>query len=117
MCKVTKEIRDMVKTITIDGREVKLAANAATPFRFRQMFKKDLLQILGNEEKAEAEGIDAVSGLAFIMAKQAEGADISKMTENDFIAWLEEFGPMAFIESAQDILEAYTEQEQTTSFR
>lgn len=107
----------MVKTITIDGREVKLAANAATPFRFRQMFKKDLLQILGNEEKAEAEGIDAVSGLAFIMAKQAEGADISKMTENDFIAWLEEFGPMAFIESAQDILEAYTEQEKTTSFR
>ena len=45
----------MVKTITIDGREVKLAANAATPFRFRQMFKKDILQILGNEEKAEAE--------------------------------------------------------------
>ena len=28
------------------------------------------------------------------------------MTENDFIAWLEEFGPMAFIESAQDILNA-----------
>lgn len=107
----------MVKTITIDGREVKLAANAATPFRFRQMFKKDLLQILGNEEKAEAEGIDAVSGLAFIMAKQAEGADISKMTENDFIAWLEEFGPMAFIESAEEILGIYTEQEQTTSFR
>jgi len=107
----------MVKTITIDGQEIKLAANAATPFRFRQMFKKDLLQILGNEEKAEAEGIDAVSGLAFIMAKQAEHADIAKLTEDDFIAWLEGFGPMAFIESAQDILEAYTEQEQTTSFR
>jgi len=107
----------MVKTVTIDGREIKLAANAATPFRFRQMFKKDLLQILGNEEKAEAEGIDAISGLAFIMAKQAEGADISKMTENDYISWLEEFGPMSFIESAQDILNAYTDQEQTTSFR
>ena len=107
----------MVKTVTIDGREIKLAANAATPIHFRRMFKKDLLQILGNEEKAEAEGIDAVSGLAFIMAKQAENADISKMTEDDYIAWLEEFGPMAFIESAQAILDAYTEQEQTTSFR
>lgn len=107
----------MVKTITIDGREVKLAANAATPFRFRQMFKRDLLQILGNEEKAEAEGIETVSELAFIMAKQAEGADLSKLTESDFIGWLEEFGPMAFIESAQDILEAYMDQEQTTSFR
>lgn len=107
----------MVKTITIDGREVKLAANAATPFRFRQMFKKDLLQILGNEEKAEAEGVETISELAFIMAKQAEGADISKMTENDFIAWLEEFGPMAFIEAAEEILGIYTEQEQTTSFR
>ena len=39
------------------------------------------------------------------------------MTEDDYIAWLEEFGPMAFIESAQAILDAYTEQEQTTSFR
>ena len=107
----------MVKTITIDGREIKLAANAATPFRFRQMFKKDLLQILGNEEKAESEGVEAISELAFIMAKQAEGADLSKMSEDDFITWLEEFGPMAFIESAQDILEAYTDQEKTTSFR
>lgn len=107
----------MRKTITIDGQELEIAANAATPFRFRQLFHKDLLQILGNEEKAEAEGIEAISELAFVMAKQAEGADLSKVTQDEFYGWLEGFGPMAFIESAQDILEAYMEQEATTSFR
>ncbi|MBQ1195379.1 MAG: hypothetical protein IIX44_03965 [Clostridia bacterium] len=107
----------MVKEITIDGQELKLAANAATPFRFRQMFKKDLLQILGNEEKAEAEGVETISELAFIMAKQAEGVDMSKLTEGEFYTWLESFGPMAFIENAEDILGIYTSSETTTTFR
>ena len=107
----------MVKTITIDGQEIKLAANAATPFRFRQTFHRDLLQILGNEEKAEAEGVETISELAFIMAKQAEGVEMAKLSEDEFFTWLEGFGPMAFIESAEEILGIYTEQEQTTSFR
>lgn len=107
----------MVKTIKIDDKEIKLAANAATPFRFRQMFKKDLFQILGNEEKAEAEGVETISELAFVMAKQAEGADMSKLAEDEFYTWLEEFGPMAFIEGAEEILGIYTASEKTTTFR
>lgn len=107
----------MVKTITIDDKEIKLAANAATPFRYRQMFKKDLLQILGNEEKAEAEGVETISELAFIMAKQAEGADMARLAEDEFYTWLEGFGPMAFIESAEEILGIYTASEKTTTFR
>lgn len=107
----------MVKTIKIDDKEIKLTANAATPFRFRQMFKKDLFQILGNEEKAEAEGVETISELAFIMAKQAEGADMSKLAEDEFYTWLEGFGPMAFIENAEEILGIYTASEKTTTFR
>ena len=62
----------MFKTLNIDGREVDFSANAATPFRYRQIFHKDLLSILGNEEKAQNEGVEAVTELAFVMAKQAE---------------------------------------------
>ncbi len=97
----------MFKTITIDGRELELSANAATPFRFKQVFKKDLFAILGNEDKAQNEGVEAVTQLAFIMAKQAEKADMNKLNEDGFIEWLEGFGSMAFVESAEDILNVY----------
>lgn len=97
----------MFKTITIDGRELELSANAATPFRFKQVFKKDLFAILGNEDKAQNEGVEAVTQLAYIMAKQAEKADMNKLNEDGFIEWLEGFGSMAFVESAEDILNVY----------
>ena len=105
----------MFKKLTIDGKEIEFAANAATPFRFKQVFQKDLLQILGNEEKAEKEGVDAVTQLAFIMAKQAEKADMAKLTTDEFLAWLEDFSAMAFVENAEDILNVYMDQTQNTS--
>ena len=97
----------MFKKIEIDGREIEFAANAATPFRYKQVFKSDLLTILGNEEKAETQGVEAVTQLAYIMAKQAEKADMNKLNYDEFIAWLEDFSAMAFINSAEDILAVY----------
>lgn len=98
----------MYKTIKIGEKEVELAANAATPFRFKNTFHKDLFSVFANESKAEEEGFEAVTQLAFIMAKQAEKADMNKLNEEEFIAWLEGFGPMDFAESAEDILNVYT---------
>lgn len=105
----------MFKTLNIDGKEVEFSANAATPFRYRQVFHKDLLSILGNEEKAQNEGVEAVTELAFIMAKQAEKADMTKLNEEGFIEWLEGFGSMAFVNNAEDILSVYMESTETTS--
>ena len=105
----------MFKTLNIDGREVEFSANAATPFRYRQVFHKDLLSILGNEEKAQNEGVEAVTELAFIMAKQAEKADMGKLNEDVFFEWLEGFGSMAFVNNAEDILNIYMESTETTS--
>lgn len=105
----------MFKTLNIDGKEIEFSANAATPFRYRQVFHKDLLSILGNEEKAQNEGVEAVTELAFIMAKQAEKADMGKLNEEVFFEWLEGFGSMAFVNNAEDILNIYTESTETTS--
>ena len=105
----------MFKTLNIDGKEVEFSANAATPFRYRQLFHKDLLSILGNEEKAQNEGVEAVTELAFIMAKQAEKADMGKLNEEVFFEWLEGFGSMAFVNNAEDILNIYMESTETTS--
>ena len=105
----------MYKKIEIDGREVELSANAATPFRFRQIFHKDLLSILGNEQKAESEGVEAVTQLAYIMNKQAEKADMTKLNEDEFMVWLEDFGSMAFVNAAEAILNVYMESTESTS--
>ena len=105
----------MFKKLNVDGKEIELVANAATPFRFKQIFHKDLLQILGNEEKAESEGVEAVTELAFVMAKQAEGVDMNKLNEEEFINWLEDFSAMAFINAAEDILEVYMDSTLSTS--
>lgn len=107
----------MYKKVNIDGREVELSANAATPFRFRQVFKKDLFSILGNETKAQEEGVEAVTQLAYIMAKQAEKADMTKLNEDDFIEWLEGFGPMAFVHAAETVLNVYMDSTTEASFR
>ena len=105
----------MFKTLNIDGKEIEFSANAATPFRYRQIFHKDLLSILGNEEKAQNEGVEAVTELAFIMAKQAEKADMGKLNEEMFFEWLEGFGSMAVVNNAEDILNIYMESTETTS--
>lgn len=97
----------MNRTITIDGNELALAANAATPFRYKQLFKKDLFHILGNEQLAQENGVETVTELAFIMAKQAEKADMNSLSQDNFVEWLEGFGPMAFVEGAEEILNTY----------
>lgn len=105
----------MFKKINIDGREVELSANAATPFRFKQVFNKDLLAVFADEEKAQKEGLEVVSELAYIMSKQAEKADMTKLSFDDFLEWLEGFGPMAFVNSSEDIMSVYTDSTISTS--
>lgn len=101
----------MLKTIKLNGgKELTLTANAATPFRFKQLFGEDLLQILQKTTKAGKNNLEiteTISQLAFVMQKQAEKADLSSVTETDFYAWLEEFEPMDFAWAAKDIISIY----------
>ena len=105
----------MYKTIIIDGNEMELSANAATPFRFKQVFHKDLLATFSNETRAQEEGIETISQLAYIMNMQAKKADMNTLTQDDFIAWLENFEPMAFVEGSEDILGVYMGSTETSS--
>lgn len=99
----------------IGGKELELVANAATPFRFKQVFHKDLFSVLGNEERAAEEGVETITQLAYVMTKQAEKADMNKLSEDGFIDWLEDFPPMAFVDSAEEILNAYMDQTEGTA--
>lgn len=101
----------MEKVIKIGTKDVALSANAATPIRFRNIFGKDLLTIVS--EGTSPEGIDmkvaseVAPELAFIMAKSAEKADMTKLNEDKMIEWLEQFEPMDLINATDGIFSVY----------
>lgn len=82
----------MTKEITIGGIPVKFAGNAATTYRFKQLFKLDMLKLF--MEKGTDIEIDRIIELAYVMHLQAEGYTTEQFnaeTEDDYIAWLEQF--------------------------
>lgn len=107
----------MRKDVEIGGKTVTLEANAATPYRYRMIFHKDLLTLLSTARADDATTIDIMSELAFVMAKQAEKADMSKLTEGMFLEWLEGFEPEAFIseEVVVQVLSVYNKNAVATS--
>jgi len=101
----------MTKSITLEGgKEIKLAANAATPFRFKQLFGLDLLRMFQQSTKSEDDQIvlaDVVSQLAYIMNKQAEGANMNAISMDDFFLWLEGFEAMDLVSAGEQIMNVY----------
>lgn len=100
--------------IKIGEREIPMAANAASPYVYRNIFKEDFLQKI-QEKVPEA---DIFQKMGFVMAKQAETSKMSELmniTIDDYYGWLMEFEPLAILEAAGDISGLYMGQEKTMS--
>lgn len=105
--------------------EVEFLANAATPLRYKSVFKKDLLTQFANAKIDEPNGatslnIDFLPELAFIMAMQARALDdkevkLDKLNENLLMDWLEGFDSFSFENKAEEILDVYYGNSETTS--
>ena len=107
----------MTRSITIGEHEVLMTANGATPYRFKNLFKEDIFAImLGQaDEKDGGEIMDMSGKLAYIMAMQAEGADMNKLTEESFYSWLEQFDAMDVAQAGEEIYMLYVDQTQQLS--
>ena len=104
----------MRKTILIGkdkDRELELLANAATPIRFRDLFHADLLTLLHNAERDDGYDLTVASEvapeLAYVMARAADGTDMTQLSVKDYMAWLEQFEPMDFINGVEAIFNVY----------
>lgn len=95
---------------------VEFLANAATPRRYKQIFREDLLQKFMDARKEkdgkEVYNIDFLSELSYIMAMQAaakrdSGIKLDMLNENAFINWLEQFESMALETAANEITDVY----------
>lgn len=100
----------MYKEINLGERVLKLEANAATPYRYKQVFSEDLLPFFSGKRNDE-DATMMVPKLAFIMAMQAEGTtEWGKTTTESFLKWAESFEGLDLIRGdvAGEVLSAYT---------
>lgn len=98
----------MTKDIDFNGRIVTFTSNGATPLFYRQFFKKDIIKEMSGDNPFSAATENAPE-LGFIMAKQAEGADMMKLTQTDYIEWLSSFGALDLTVHAMDVIEVYVD--------
>ena len=92
----------MEKMINIDGKEMRMVANGATPRVYRLMFGRDIFSDLSHAlEGDELRDLSVIEQLAFVLGRQ--GGSIPQETSID--EWLETIeDPMALVLSAADVM-------------
>ena len=100
--------------VNIGEKGVEMVATASTPIRLRQVFGIDYFAIV-TKKPDESQMMDLYSKLAFIMAKQAEGADMNALTLLDFYDWTDQFEPLDVVLAVGEISNLYDKQAKTTA--
>lgn len=109
----------MLAEIKLGDKVVPMVVNAATSIRFRNLFGKDLLTLI--YEGSREGGVDLTVAsevapeLAFIMAKAAEKTDMNALSEDMYLKWLEDFGPLDFVNATKEIFNFYYGDQETTA--
>lgn len=97
----------MTREITIGGKPISFTANGATALFYKQFFRKDLLKEITTDGKDMELATDSIPELAFIMAKQADKADMMHLTFDMYVQWLELFNPFDIALAGEEIFNVY----------
>lgn len=98
-----------------DGGEIELLANAATKYRFRQIFGLDLIDELSDMDAITPGRLSEIlEMLTYTMAKQAK-KEAEKGSIDDFFTWLEGLSANEITEHIDTILEIYQGNQKTLS--
>lgn len=96
----------MFGTVKIGEKEFEMVANAATPYRYNQIFHEDYMaQVTG---KVETDPHDFFAKIGYVMAMQAtKKTDLSKLNFETYMAWLEQFEPADVFSAVDEIADIY----------
>ncbi|MBR1623321.1 MAG: hypothetical protein IJ675_05370 [Pseudobutyrivibrio sp.] len=93
-----------------------MQANGATCIRFRAIFHKDIMienaKLLQGADDADSEYF---AKLAYIMNASAEKKDMSKLSQEGYEQWLEQFEGSALWDAQAQIAAVYTGNTEVTS--
>ena len=84
----------MYRVIKIGEKEVEMVANAATVYRYKQIFHEDYFKRINSKDNDGYGNLEIFGRMGFVMAMQAQEKDLAKLNEESFFAWLEQFNPM-----------------------
>lgn len=118
----------MFKIISIGDNNVPVLAKASTNVYYKSIFHEDPITVQSQENVDNAERVYFSQKLTFVMVKQAEAqAAVSagtapsvrdymqKLTEDDYLDWLDECDFMDLQESFDEVIAVYTASNKTTS--
>lgn len=111
----------MFKTVTLQNYkgkdiDVEFLANAATPLRYKTIFRKDLLTQFANAKTEDGKSInldvDFISELAFIMAMQAKALNdstvkLDALSFGMYLEWLEQLDSFTIESNGTEIVSVY----------
>lgn len=95
-------------TVNINGKDVELVANAASPYLYRQIFQEDFLRKIQEKDP----DTDLMQRMGFVMAAQAKmsTSEVLKLTQADFLEWLTDFDPLDILTATEEISDLYFRQ-------
>ena len=100
----------MYREVKLGSHTVPMVANAATVIRYRQIFKRDVLVLFNQTTQSDYTG-----EIAYVMAMQAAKEDFSKLNNDTFLEWAEQFDVLDLFseDSSQEIVGLFLEQQKT----
>ena len=97
----------MFKEVEVGGKKIPMRATGRTPLYYKQVFHDDLLANIVSDGKSVTLIEAALNPLAYIMAMDGSGADMSKINEDTYAEWLEEFEPFDLPIAGEEIFKVY----------
>lgn len=103
----------MEKMINIDGKEMRMVANGATPRVYRLMFGRDIFADLSHAlEGDELKDMSVIEQLAFVCGRQG-GSIPQEQSIDDWLGTIED--PMSIVMSSTEVLNLWAGNMKTTS--
>lgn len=96
----------MQRDIKIGDQIVPMRATAATAYRYRQVFRSDLLIELTNKGP-DAEKVETFQRLAYIMTASAAGEDMNALGESGYLDFLDRFETLELVEALPEVVGLY----------
>ncbi len=112
-----------IKMKMANGTEKTLGflAVGSTPYRYKQLFKQDLLKdiskLMGKDMASIGDDADfsVIDKLAFVMNCQAENKDLSLQNFDTFLSWVDQFETSGLFNHVAAIVGIYLGNKESTS--
>lgn len=98
----------MYKVVMIGEAAVPMESAASIDLSYKHIFGSDPLREITNADETDAVSIFQRMGFVMAMfAKLKSGRELRKLTENDFLDWLDQFDRADLVTSLPDIQDVY----------